>query len=109
MRMSKVGIMGLLRVGKSKLLEPLASEGQEFRDSGQVPIGVADFDVTQVGREAVNHPVNVETLVVPGEQTITGKCMPHVVEAWTDTANRGRRWQSLPQQAVEGVPHCSVG
>jgi hypothetical protein len=53
---------------------------KEFRDGLDIPIGVGDVDVPEVGGEFWEFALHVASLAIPSDECTRGKPVPHVVE-----------------------------
>src|ERR1019366_5293213 len=69
----------LPRIGEA--LEALADQAHQLRHAGEVPIGVGDLGVAEVGRQRQHALADVLPLLVPEHQPPDGEGMPKIMDA----------------------------
>src|SRR5271169_4658840 len=62
-------------------LEPLAGDRHEVRDASQIPIGVGDLCMTDVGRERRHGVVDISAMLMPELNAATDESVAQVVDA----------------------------
>ena len=62
--------------------EALRSQGEELGCRGQVPIGIADVCMTEIGGQLWQALLDVVAAAVPMEQGPDGKAVAQIMRAW---------------------------
>src|SRR5713101_3775281 len=75
---------------------------KEFRNRLDIPVGVADIDVTQIGGKFGQFPSHVEARPVPLNEPTSRETVPKILKPWstTDTSTPG----GYPQADGTGHP-----
>ena len=55
--------------------------GEQFRGHGEVYLGPGHMDMTKIGRQQGQSRFHIDTLAVPGDDTVDGHGVPEVMEA----------------------------
>ena len=71
----------VLLVVADKALKVRTHGVHKFGDSGDVPIGIANLNVPEVGRQRRHRYVNIDAVAMPGEETATDEGMSQIVKA----------------------------
>ena len=58
---------------RGEKLEPFARDRHQFRDTSQIPIGIGDLSVADVGRERCHCVVDIGAVLLPELDTATNK------------------------------------
>ena len=67
-------------VGGGEPLEPGGGQVEQLGDAGEIPVGVADLGMAQVGRQGQDGVVEVRPLGVPAEEPPAGEGVPEVMD-----------------------------
>src|ERR1700692_903746 len=80
--------------------QPLAGRPQQFRSSGQIPIGVGNVGMPEIGGQDGQAPLWVFTVAIPAQQSLDCKTVSKVVQAWA-AAGIYSTQSNLSRQNVE--------
>src|SRR5262245_32959114 len=75
-------------------------------EGAEIPIGITDVDMPEVGRQGGETRFYLEPTSVPVQQSLHGEAMTEVVQP----RSAARGWTSqpdLPRQDIEGAMHVS--
>src|SRR5215469_16705777 len=70
------------------LLQTLSGRSQQFRRACQIPIGIGDVYVPEIGRQDRQAPLGVFTVSIPAKQSLNCESVTKIVQAWAATAPR---------------------
>ena len=90
-------------------LKAFARDRHEFRDTGQIPIGVGDLDVADVGRKRRHGVVDIGAMLVPELNAATDEGVAEVVDAHLAMAAPGGPTEvgaKLPEDLID--PLCAM-
>jgi hypothetical protein len=65
----------------SFLLQTLGSQPKQFRDGGQIPIGIRTTPMSQIRAQPGETAFHIGALSIPTDEGIHGKTMPQIVDA----------------------------
>jgi hypothetical protein len=71
-----------------RLLQALRGQTEQLGDGAQVPVRVADLDMTEVGRELGQVTLNIDVFLISAHQRLDGKAVAKIMQAWTMTVTR---------------------
>ena len=71
-----------------RLLQALRGQAEQLGGGAQVPIRVADLDMTEIGRELGQVTFDIDVLLIPAHQRLHGEAVAKIVETWTMTIAR---------------------
>ena len=63
-------------------LKLAAGQGHQFRNGGEIPIGVEDLGMAHVGGQGEHHLIDVGAISMPEHQAPDDKSVAQVVKAW---------------------------
>src|SRR5260370_15843565 len=79
---NKVGRLAGSRIqALPSFLQPLGGCPQQFRGAGQIPIGVGNVGMPEIGRQDWQAPFGVLTIAIPAQQRLDCKSVTKVVQA----------------------------
>jgi len=84
--------------------EPLRRQGEEFGGRGQIPIGIADVCMTEIGGQLWQALLDVVAAAVPMEQGPDGEAVAQIMRPWAVMILR-RPQADLVGQDDEGAAH----
>jgi hypothetical protein len=65
----------------SFLLQTLGSQPKQFRDGGQIIIGIRTAPMAQIRAQSGETAFHIGTLAIPTNEGVDGKPMPKIVDA----------------------------
>jgi hypothetical protein len=93
------------------LHQPIRSQLKEFWHGFQVPVGIVDVDVPQVGSQLGEFSFDIEPGAIPPDQSVGSISVSHVMKPWTTAVPLGRYAETeMLGQLGEGVsrsPLCN--
>src|SRR5260370_200405 len=57
-------------------LQPLGGCPQQLRSAGQIPIGVGNVSMPEIGRQDWQEPLGILTIAIPAQQSLNRKSVP---------------------------------
>ena len=84
--------------------EPLRSQGEELGCRGQIPIGIAEVCMTEIGGQLWQALLDVVAAAVPMEQGLDGKAVAQIMRPWAVMIFR-RPQADLVREFDEGAAH----
>ena len=66
---------------RGEALESLCGQGHELGDGREVPVGVGDLGVAQIGGQVRHAVVDVGALVVPALHAPHDECVPQILKS----------------------------
>src|SRR2546425_5206039 len=73
--------MGMLLSHRGITLKAPRGLGEQFRGHGEVYLGPGHMAMTKIGRQQGQSRFHIDTLAVPGDDTVDGHGVPEVMEA----------------------------
>jgi len=93
------------------LHQPIRSQLKEFWYGFQVPVGIVDVNVSQVGSQLGEFSFDIEPGAIPLDQGVGSISVSHVMKPWTTAVTFGRYAETeMLGQLGEGVsrsPLCN--
>ena len=81
-------------MGCGELLEPGRGQGEQLGDCGEIPVGVLDLCVTEVGRQGEDGMVEIHLFGIPAQESPAGKGMPEVMDSRRHALRGAGGWVS---------------
>ena len=78
--------MCTLLVLSGEVLEALGAQGHQLGNRGDVPVGVGDLGVAEVGRECQDPMIDVDAVLVPAQEPANGERVAQIVYARSASA-----------------------
>ena len=75
---------------------------EEFRNGLDIPVGVTDIDVAEVGRELRQFPPHVETRAIPADEPAGRETVTKILKPRPTTDTPASRWRSQ----ADGTGYC---
>ena len=84
------------------MLEALSGNGHQLRYCGEIPVGVGDLGVAEVGRERKDLPVYLGAFLIPPQESANGERVAQIVDPRPPCAAMRGPAQTIAQPA-EGL------
>src|SRR3984957_6860240 len=87
-------------------LQPILCCGQKLRTAGEIPVGIVNLDVAEVGGEDRQPPLDVLTVVVPAHKGLHGKSVSKIMHARMSLAFLADQTKLIghaPEHSVYGI------
>jgi hypothetical protein len=79
---NKAGKLASSMEALPSLFQTLSGRSQQFRRAGQVPIGIGDVYVPEIGGQDRQTPLGIFTVSIPAKQSLNCKSVTKIMQAW---------------------------
>ena len=79
-----------MRAPRTRWLEPVGGQGEQFRDGLQVPVGRLRVDVSEPGRQHRQPGLDITAVAVEVQQGGDGEAVPQIVQSWAASPGAAR-------------------